>query len=240
MVLEKEFNILTENGKIVSFNKTEKNQYQIFDYIESSLRLNSGVFIQSYSKVNELNGLLSLPNNPTIYQQSIIEELFKNIKKYDNFTTKGFGQFYYKICGKEIHFSDFNYPQLFLFPEINFFTFVFFTIPCNLEEKHLFSPILVAESSIIQALKNGEISSEIVGYVDPIENKFKIWLPSQLSFYQRCMLFNYFLPLEEFIHEAHIYISKPFRDITLPNNDLYSHINFETNKEPTITLRRQL
>ena len=241
MIIEKEFNIVKENGKIISFNKSEINQYQIFDYIESSIRVNDGVFMQTISDFYELNGLLTLPNNPTIDQQAIIREILKNKDKYNNFTTKGFEQFYYNIRGKELHFSDFNYPQLFLFPEKEFFTFAFFTIPSNLEEKHLYSPILVSESSIVEALKDGRLEKEIVGYIVPIEKKFKIWLPSKLSFYQRCMIFNSFLPLEKFIQEVHVYTSDPFKETLLPTNeDLYLQLNFQTNPEPIVTLRRQL
>ena len=240
MVIEKEFNIVKENGKIISFDKSETNQYQIFDYIESSIRLNDGVFMQN-SDFHELNGLLTLPNNPTIDQQAIIKEILKNTNKYSNFTTKGYGQFYYSIRGKEIHFSDFDYPQLSLFPEKKFFTFAFFTIPNKSEEKHLYYPTLVSESSIVEALKDGRLEKEIVGYVVPIEKKFKIWLPSKLSFYQRCIIFNSFLPLEEFIQEVHVYTSNPFKETLLSSDeDLYLQINFQTNPEPTVTLRRQL
>ncbi len=236
------FTFINGDGTKFQFDKNEENQYYIFDSIESSILTNQAVFLHtSSSSAFEWNALLTLPSDPTISQKQIIEEIIKEYNRFAKFTTKGTGQFFYPFKGSELNFSDFDYPQLIYYSNIPFFSLCFFSVPCDIEDEHLQSFCLVNEDSIMEAFQTGKLHDSIVGYVSLASKQFKLWLPSKLSFYQRCILFNNIIPGENLIQKMYVYASEPYallNEFTQPN--IYLKVNFQTNPEPTVTLRRQL
>ena len=235
---QNDFTMIKEDGEKFSFNKSEQNQYYIFDSIELAMLTNQAIFLHTSSPLaSEWNVLLTLPSDPTIFQQKIIEEIVKEYNSFARFTTKGYMQNFYSFKGSQLGFDDFDYPKLNYISDFPFSNSRYFSIPRELEYPHLYTPLFVNENSIMHAFQNGKIHDSIVGYAIFHSDKFKLWLPSTLSFYQRCMLFNCILPLEDFIQNLYIYTTKPFSYVEEDFSDgLYLQINFLTDPNPIETL----
>ena len=241
-VFPNDFTVIKEDGEKFSFNKNEQNKYYIFDSIELAMLTNQAIFLHTPSPLaSEWNVLLTLPSDPTIFQQKIIEEIVKEHNKFAKFTTKGYMQSFYPFKGSQLNFNDFDYPKLNYSSNFPFSTSRFFSIPCEVENPHRQSTFFVTESSIMHNFQVGRIRDSIVGYAILNTDKFKLWLPSTLSFYQRCTLFNCILPLEDFIQSLYIYTTDPFSYVEEDfSSGLYLQINFLTDANPIETLRRKL
>ena len=241
-IFKNDFNIIKKNGGVISFNKNLENQYNIFDYLECSIRLDDSVFIHTTSlDMTKWDALLTLPNNPSAEQQDMISMILKEQEHFNNFTTKGYASSFYSFKDKELHFDDFDYPQLDLFFPFKFLDFSFFIIFDDLTKEQILSPLMLQFKEVINILQNEKFSNCIVGNLDIQTGQFVLWVPLFLSFFQRCMLFNSILPDEARISKLNIYTLKPFQvleEIEDPN--IYSEINFQTNPDLVYALRKKL